>query len=308
MPPSTEREGNKANTMVQLADPKTLSQLARLQLRARLVVEGVLSGLHRSPYHGFSVEFAQHREYTPGDEIRYIDWKVFGRSDRHYIKEFEEETNLKAYLLLDASSSMTYASGPLSKLEYASVVAASLASLFLRQRDAVGLVIFDDAVRRYLPPRSLPGHFTQILEELERLEPAPKTDIGQTFHEMAERITRRGLVIILSDLFGDAEETLLGLRHFRHRRHEVIVFQIVDRDELAFPFEDLTKFEGLEGEPELLVDPLGVREEYLRQFEAFVETLKRGCRESSIDWVQMPTDQPVDLALSNYLAGRMRRS
>jgi uncharacterized protein (DUF58 family) len=290
-----------------LADPKTLSQISRLQLRARRVVEGVLSGLHRSPYHGFSVEFAQHREYTPGDEIRTVDWKVFGRSDRYYVKEFEEETNLKAYLLLDASTSMTYRSGPLSKLEYAAVVAAALATLLLQQRDAVGLVVFDDAVRRYLPPRSIPSHFTQILAELEGVQPAPKTNVGRTFHEMAERISRRGLIVILSDLFGDPEEILLGLKHFRHRRHEVIVLQIVDRDELEFPFQDLTKFEGLEGEPELMVDPRGVREEYLRQFRAFVSALERGCRETSIDWVQMPTDQPVDRSLSHYLAGRMRK-
>lgn len=290
-----------------LADPKTLSQISRLQLRARRVVEGVLSGLHRSPYHGFSVEFAQHREYTPGDEIRSIDWKVFGRSDRYYVKEFEEETNLKAYLLLDASTSMTYRSGPLSKLEYASVVAAALTSLLLQQRDAVGLVVFDDAVRRYLPPRSLASHFTQVLEELEGVRPAPKTNVGRTLHEMAERISRRGLIVILSDLFGDAEGILQGLKHFRYRRHEVIVFQIVDRDELEFPFQDLTKFEGLEGEPELMVDPRGVREEYLRQFREFVETVERGCREIGIDWVQMPTDQPVDRALSHYLAGRMRK-
>jgi uncharacterized protein (DUF58 family) len=294
-------------TSAQLADPKTLSQIARLQIRARLVVEGIISGLHRSPYHGFSVEFAQHREYTPGDEIRYIDWKVFGRSDRYYIKEFEEETNLKAYLLLDASESMTYRSGSLSKLEYASIIAAALAQLMLQQRDAVGLAVFDDAIRRYLPPRGLASHFTQILQELEGLRTAPKTNIGHTFHELAERITRRGLIIILSDLFGDPAQTLLGLRHFRHRKHEVIVFQIVDRDELEFPFQELTKFEGLEGEPELMADPRGIREEYLRQFQAFVGALERGCRESAIDWAQMPTDLPVDLALSNYLAGRMRR-
>jgi uncharacterized protein (DUF58 family) len=293
--------------MPDLADPKTLSQISRLQLRARRVVEGVLSGLHRSPYHGFSVEFAQHREYTPGDEIRTIDWKVFGRSDRYYVKEFEEETNLKAYLLLDASTSMTYRSGPLSKLAYAQVVAAALTSLLLQQRDAVGLVVFDDAVRRYLPPRSLASHFTQILEELEAVQPVPKTNVGHTLHEMAERINRRGLIVILSDLFGDPDDIMLGLKHFRHRRHEVIVVQIVDRDELEFPFQDLTKFEGLEGEPELMVDPRGVREEYLRQWGRFVATLERGCRETGIDWVQMPTDQPVDRALSHYLAGRMRK-
>src|SRR5438046_1008557 len=223
-----------------LADPQTLSRLARLQLRARLVVEGVISGLHRSPYHRFSVEFAQHREYTPGDEIRYLDWKVFGRSDRFYVKEFEEETNLKAHLLLDTSDSMTYRSGALSKLEYGCIVAASLAQLMLQQRDAVGLGLFNDQVQRYLPPRGLASHFTQMLSELEKPATAPKTDLSATFHELAERIKRRGLIIVISDLFGPAEEALMGLRHFRHRKHEVVVFQILDRDELEFPFDDLT--------------------------------------------------------------------
>jgi uncharacterized protein (DUF58 family) len=294
-------------TQQQLADPKTLSQMARLQLRANRVVEGVISGLHRSPYHGFSVEFAQHREYTPGDEIRYVDWKVFGRSDRFYIKEFEEETNLKAYLIVDASDSMNYRSGPLSKLDYGAIMAAALASLLLQQRDAVGLALFNAAIDRYLPPRGIPSHFQQILNELESVRTAPKTSLGVTFHELAERITRRGLIIIISDLFGDVQETLAGLRHFRHRKHEVIVFQVLDRDELEFPFTELTKFVGLEGEPELMADPRGIREEYLRQFTAFREALDRGCREISTDLVSVTTDQALDISLANYLASRMRR-
>jgi uncharacterized protein (DUF58 family) len=290
-----------------LADPQTLSRLSRLQLRARLVVEGVISGLHRSPYHGFSVEFAQHREYSQGDELRYLDWKVFGRSDRFYVKEFEEETNLKAYLLLDASDSMTYRSGELSKLEYGAVVAASLAQLMLRQRDAVGLALFNDRVQRYLPPRGVASHFTQMLAELEAPSTAPKTDLAATFHELAERIKRRGLIIVISDLFGPPEQALLGLRHFRHRKHEVIVFHVLDRHEIEFPFDDLTRFDGLEGEPELLVDPHAVRAEYLREFGVFVEALQRGCREIDVDMVRMPTDQPVENLLSAYLASRMRR-
>jgi uncharacterized protein (DUF58 family) len=289
-----------------LADPQTLARLSRLQLRARLVVEGVISGLHRSPYHGFSVEFAQHREYTPGDEIRYLDWKVFGRSDRFYVKQFEEETNLKAYLLLDSSDSMTYRSGELSKLEYGSVVAASLAQLMLQQRDAVGLALFNDRVQRYLPPRGLASHFTQMLAELEAPSTAPKTNLSATFHELAEQIKRRGLIIVISDLLGPVEETLIGLRHFRHRKHEVIVFHILDRDELEFPFDDLTRFDGLEGEPQLLVNPHAVRAGYLREFGVFLETLERGCREIDVDLVRMPTNQPVEQLLSAYLAARTR--
>jgi uncharacterized protein (DUF58 family) len=289
-----------------LADPQTLSRLSRLQMRARLVVEGVISGLHRSPYHGFSVEFAQHREYTPGDELRYLDWKVFGRSDRFYVKEFEEETNLKAYLLLDTSDSMTYCSGELSKLEYGSVVAASLAQLMLQQRDAVGLALFNERVQRYLPPRGLASHFTQMLSELEAPVTGPNTDLSATFHELAEQIKRRGLIIVISDLLGPLEQTLIGLRHFRHRKHEVIVFHILDRHELEFPFDDLTRFDGLEGEPHLLVDPRAVREGYLREFAAFGEALERGCREIDVDLVRMPTDEPIDQLLSTYLAARLR--
>ena len=289
-----------------LADPQTLSRLSRLHMRARLVVEGVISGLHRSPYHGFSVEFAQHREYTPGDEIRYLDWKVFGRSDRFYVKEFEEETNLKAYLLLDTSDSMTYRSGALSKLEYGCIVAASLAQLMLQQRDAVGLTLFNDQVRRYLPPRGLATHFTQMLSELEAPSTAPKTDLAATFHGLAEQIKRRGLIMVISDLFGPPEQALMGLRHFRHRKHEVVVFHLLDRHELEFPFADLTRFDGLEGEPPVLVDPPAVRTAYLREFHAFAEALERGCREIDVDLVRMPTDQPIDQLLSAYLASRMR--
>jgi uncharacterized protein (DUF58 family) len=275
-------------------------------MRARLVVEGVISGLHRSPYKGFSVEFSQHREYTQGDELRYLDWKVFGRSDRFYVKEFEEETNLKAFLLLDASDSMTYRSGELTKLEYGSIVAASLAQLMLRQRDAVGLAVFSDQVNRYLPPRGVASHYSQMLEELLAPPTAPKTDLAATFHELAEQIKRRGLIIVISDLFGPIEETLMGLRHFRHRKHEVIVFHILDRHELEFPFDDLTRFDGLEGEPDMLVDPHTIRANYLREFQGFLQALQRGCREMDVDLVRMPTDQPVEQLLSAYLAARMR--
>jgi uncharacterized protein (DUF58 family) len=297
-------------TPQQLADPQLISQIARLQVRARQVVEGVISGLHKSPYHGFSVEFAQHREYTPGDEIRYVDWKVVARSDRYYIKEFEEETNLKAYLLVDASSSMTYRGHrrEYSKLEYGHTIAAALSSLMIQQRDAVGLGIFDEAIRTYLPPRGIASHFTQILEELCRAEARPKTSIGNTFHELAERIKRRGLVVVISDLFGDVDDTLMGIRHFRHRKHEVIVFHVLDDDEITFPFTDLTKFVGLELEPDLLVDPRGVREEYLLHFRDFCERLERGCREMQVDLVRMNTREELAPLLAQYLARRMRRN
>jgi uncharacterized protein (DUF58 family) len=295
-------------TQQQLNDPQVIGAVTRLELHAREVMEGVISGLHKSPYHGFSVEFAQHREYTPGDEIRYIDWKVAARSDRYYVKEFEEETNLKAYLLVDCSESMRY-KGPkrkYSKLEYAQILAAGLSSLLIQQRDAAGVVIFNDGVQKYVPPRATATHFTQILEELVTAETKPKSELAPTFHYMADQMKRRGLVVVLSDLFGDLEDVLEGLKHFRYRKHEVIVFQILDEDETTFPFDDLTKFEGLELEPEILVDPRGIREEYLRQFNGFCYELDRRCGEIQVDIVRTVTTQDPADALTRYLAARER--
>lgn len=293
-------------TQQQLNDPQVIGAVSRLEFHAREVVEGVIVGLHKSPYRGYSVEFAQHREYTPGDEIRYIDWKVAARSDRYYVKEFEEETNLKAYLLVDTSTSMRYRGHrrKYSKLDYASILTVALSSLLMQQRDAAGLVLFNDGVQKYVPPRATATHFTQILEELAAAEEKPKTALAPTFHDIAEQTKRRGLVVVLSDLFGDVDDILAGLRHFRYRRHEVVVLHILDDDEIRFPFDDLTKFEGLELEPEILVDPRGIREEYLRQFNAFCAELERGCREIQVDLVRMPTSREPAEALTQYLAAR----
>jgi uncharacterized protein (DUF58 family) len=290
----------------QLADPATLARISKLELRARAVVEGVISGMHKSPHRGYSVEFAQHRNYTPGDEIRHIDWKVFGRSDRLYIKQYEEETNLKAYLVLDTSSSMNYQSGELSKLEYGAIVAAALASLFLRQRDSVGLALFDAGIRSFLPAAGTPIQWREILRQLGTTGTQPKTDIGATFHDLAERIKRKGLIVVLSDLFDNPQQVINGLGHFSHRKHEVIIMHLVDRDELTFPFKENVVFEGMEQEGYLPAEPNALRKEYLRLFEAFVNALKRGCRELGIDYVQMVTDQPIDIALAQYLSSRMR--
>jgi uncharacterized protein (DUF58 family) len=297
-------------TQQQLSDPQVIGAVSRLEFHAREVVEGVISGLHKSPYHGFSVEFAQHREYTPGDEIRYIDWRVAARSDRYYVKEFEEETNLKAYLMVDSSDSMRYQGHrkPFSKLEYASILAAGFASILMQQRDASGLVLFNDGVEKYVPPRATATHFTQILEELATAKSKPKTDLAPTFHYMAEQIKRRGLIVVFSDLFGDLTDVMEGLRHFRYRKHEVVVFHVLDDDEIHFPFDDLTKFEGLELEPEVLVDPRGIREEYLSQFNAFCRELERRCGETQVDLVRAVTSVPPADTLSRYLASRMGRS
>lgn len=289
-----------------LADPATLARISKLELRARVVVEGVISGMHKSPHRGYSVEFAQHRDYTPGDEIRHIDWKVYGRSDRYYVKQFEEETNLKAYFVMDTSASMNYKSGALSKLDYGAIITAALSSLLLQQRDSVGLALFNDGIKTYMPAASTPSHMRLVLGQLDTMETAPKTGVSHAFHDLAERIKRRSLIVILSDLFDDPQMVLKGLQHFRHRKHEVIIFHILDRDELRFPFKEAAIFEGMEEEGILPAEPNSLRKEYLRLFDAYVAALRRGCRELNMDYVQMPTDQPVDAAIAQYLAQRMK--
>ncbi len=299
MPGKTETEYSRA------ADPQTLARIAKLELRARLVVEGVISGMHKSPHRGYSVEFAQHRDYTQGDEIRHIDWKVYGRSDRYYIKQYEEETNLKAYLLVDTSNSMNYKSGPLSKLDYAGILASALGSLLLQQRDAVGLSLFNDGIQVFLPPSGLASQMREMLRLLESAQTAPRTNVSGTMHDLAERIKRRGLVMIFSDFFDDPDEIIKGLQHFRHRKHEVIVFHLLDRYELTFPFKESCIFEGMEEEGQLPAEPNALRKTYMEAFNAFVRKLMRGCRDMNMDYVQMPTDMPVDDALARYLHQRM---
>lgn len=285
-------------------DPKVLNKIKRLDLITRFIVEGFISGLHKSPYHGFSVEFAEHREYVPGDDIRHIDWKVFGKSDRYYIKEYEEETNLMCHIILDTSESMEYKSGEVSKLDYACYVAASLGYLITRQQDTVGLATFDNEVRKFIPPGSSLSHFNLILKELTNTEPRRKTDLGRIFNDLAERIRKRGLVIIISDLFDDPQSMMVGLRHFKHKRHEVIVFHILDEYELEFPFQKMTFFEGLEELPNLLVDPRALRKEYINAFEEYQREVKKGCSENFIDYVLFNTTTPLDAALISYLGKR----
>ncbi|MFP4056654.1 MAG: DUF58 domain-containing protein [Candidatus Brocadiia bacterium] len=286
-------------------DPQVLSKLERLDLKARLIVEGYISGLHKSPFHGFSVEFAQHREYAPGDDLRRIDWKVYGRSDRYYIKEYEEETNLVSYVLLDISESMRYASGDVSKLEYGCYIAASLVYLMLLQRDSVGLVLFDDDVRRLISDSSNPGHRRQLLDALENIRPEGRTELGQVLHDMAGQVRRRGLIILISDLFGDVDRLLAGLKHLRHRRHEVIVFHVLDDYELTFPFRELTLFKGMEGYPQLFTEPRALREQYLAELGKHTDRVRTECLGSRIDYQRLSTAERLDVALSSYLATRM---
>ncbi len=287
-------------------DPKTLNKLSRLDIIARLVVEGFVTGLHRSPYHGFSVEFAEHREYVPGDDIKHIDWKVYARSDRYYIKQYEQETNLTASILVDGSESMKFKGDPElpSKLEYACYVAASLSYLILRQRDAVGLVTFDETIRRFIPPGSSPSHRNLILNALNTIEPRERTGIGAVLHTMAERVRRKGLVIIISDLLDDPATILAGLRHFRHRRHEVIVFHVLDHAERTFPYRNMTRFDGLEQQGFVTCDPGALRTAYLEELAQFTDELRHGCRADRIDYVPLDTSEPLDVALTSYLATR----
>ena len=286
-------------------DPRTLSKASRLEVRARLVVEGYISGMHRSPYRGFSVEFAQHREYSAGDDLKHLDWKVFGRNDRYYIKEYEEETNLRCHILLDSSESMNYASpGSMTKLEYGCYIAATLSYMLLRQQDAVGLTVFDNAIKKMVPSSASPAQLRTVLYELCQITPEKKTDMSLLFHDLAERVKRRGLVILISDLFDSAENILRGLQHFRHKRHEVIVFHVLDDTEMKFPFKDMTKFLGLESWPELIVDPPSLRRAYVEEYEGFVAAMKKGCLNTRIDYAVMNTSQPLDVALTAYLATR----
>jgi len=292
-----------------LLDPHTLARLQGLELRARRIVEGFVAGLHRSPYHGFSNEFAEHREYAPGDDLRYVDWKVYGKSDRFYLKQFEVETNLILYLLLDASESMQY-QGPhaaMSKFAYAQCVAAALAFLVLHQRDAVGLAVFDQEIRQLIRPSSSPTQFKHVLRVLEDTSAASKTRTGPIFHDLAERLGRRGIVVILSDLFDDVDSMLAGLKHLRHRKHDVIVMQILDPAELDFPFQQVTMFKGLEALGNVVTEPRSLQAAYQREVQSYLKHIRAGCRAQQIDYVAIRTDQPLDTALSAFLASRRNR-
>jgi uncharacterized protein (DUF58 family) len=291
---------------VKYLDPKTLNKISHLDLKARLIVEGYVAGLHKSPFHGFSVEFAEHREYVPGDDIKHIDWKVFGKSDRYYIKQYEEETNLVAYIALDTSESMSYGSEAVTKAEYASYVAASLVFLILQQQDAVGLALFDHEVRTFLPPASHSAHMKNLIQEIANSKPREKekTDVGTTLHRLADRITKRGLIVLISDLLDKPENVLRGLRHLRHKRHDVIVFHVLDHDEVTFPFERMTQFEGLEGLPNLIANPRALRKAYLAAFDEYTQELRRGCLANNVDYVLLDTSTTLDVALSSYLATR----
>jgi uncharacterized protein (DUF58 family) len=296
-------------------DPVALASVRGLEMQARLIVEGYLSGMHKSPYHGFSVEFAQHREYVPGDDLKHLDWKVYSRTGRFYLKQYEEETNLTCWIMVDASESMRYGSGRtdakgqpiLRKYDYACMTAAAISYLTLHQQDSVGLVTFDNQIRTLLRPSSQGSHLKQFVNILNQGPGKERTRIAPIFHDLAERITRRGIILVLSDFFDEPDDILAGLKHLRHKRHEVIVMQVLDPAELEFPFQEATLFRGLEQYPELLTDPRSLRDGYLEQVRDFIHQLEHGCRFQNIDFVQLRTDRSLGVGLSGYLAHRLAR-
>ena len=294
-----------SETTYEYLDPVALSRLKNLSLAARKVVEGYFAGMHRSPHKGFSIEFAEHREYTPGVDPRHIDWRVLGRRDKLYVKQYEEETSLRCHLLLDKSASMDYRhGGKMSKLVYGSYLAASLAYLMAFQHDSVGLITYDTGVRDRVPPRQGPGHLKVLMEKLEQTNPGGETSLSETFHQLAESIKRRALVIVISDLFDDPEKLVSALKHFRHKKHEVIVFHVLDPAELTFPFDDVTRIEDMENRREVISDPLAFRKSYLEELAKFLEVVRGGCTSAQIDYALADTSQPFDWFLGTYLARR----
>ncbi len=288
-------------------DPAVVAQLANMELRARFVVEGFITGLHRSPYHGFSVEFTEHRPYMPGDEIRHIDWKAFGKTEKYFIKQFEEETNLKSQVILDASRSMAFAAeGRITKFAYASSIAAALAYLMVEQRDAVGLTLYDETIRQSLPPHATRSYLRQILLALEHAQPGNGTQTATALHAIAERLTRKGLIIVLSDLFDDPERTVTALRHFRHKGNEVIVMHVLDPLERSFAFGGDAVFEDLESGERVMTQPWHLQRAYAEAMRQFVGTIRGRCLDNGIDYVLLDTATPYDRALTEYLNKRAR--
>jgi uncharacterized protein (DUF58 family) len=289
-------------------DPAVIARLGTMELRARTIVEGFLSGLHRSPYKGFSVEFAEYRQYLPGDDLSTLDWKVYARSDRFYVKKFEEETNVDCHLLLDMSASMGYASkGAVTKLAYGSFLAGALAYLMTRQRDAVGFIAFDDRIIDRLPASARPGHLRSVLIALDRLTLGRQSDVSRPLHQLADTILKRSIAVLISDLLDDPAAVIRGLKHLRFRGTDVIVFHVLDRDELTFPFDRATKFRDLESDAEVLAVPAAVRDEYLKAVQDLCGVYERELRLSGIDYVRLDTSEPLDFALASYLSSREKR-
>jgi uncharacterized protein (DUF58 family) len=285
--------------------PEAIKRISRMELRARHVVEGFLSGMHRSPYFGQSVEFLQHREYVTGDDLRHVDWKVWARADRLVVKQFEEDTNVRCTLLVDVSNSMRYGNGHLNKYEYACTVASSLAYLVLRQQDAVGCVAFDERVRTKVPTRSKRTHIMSVVQSLDVTQPADKTDMYGILRSVAEEYPRRGMMVLVSDLLVNPQSVLRGLKLLRQRGHDVMVFHVLDDDEIDFPFSGPTRFEGLESLDYLNCNPRALREGYLAALNQYLDEMRRGCARATVDYALIRTSDPLDAVLANYLSNRL---
>jgi uncharacterized protein (DUF58 family) len=287
--------------------PEVIKRIGRLEIRARHIVEGLLSGMHRSPYFGQSVEFLQHRQYAPGDDLRRVDWKVWAKQDRLYVKQYEEDTDLRCCVLVDTSASMEYGSGPLNKCDYAVTSAAALAYLLLRQQDAVGCVVFDERVRQTIPLRTSNSHLTAIVRALEPRQPRDKTGISDVLTRVAETYPRRGMMILISDLLVEPADVLRGLRLLRQLGHDVLVLHVMDDDELDFPFARPARFEGLESADQLTCNPRALREGYLAALDNFLATLRHGCAHDNVDYALIRTSMPLDAALTAFLKHRQSR-
>lgn len=296
-----------ASREASFVSPKVLMEIDNLQLRAKVVVEGFLSGLHRSPYHGFSVEFSEYRQYTPGEDLRHLDWRVFARSDRYYIKRFEDETNLRCHLLLDLSRSMGFSSVSYTKAEYAKTAVATMAYFLSRQSDAVGLLTFHEKVADYLPARYRPGHLHRLMLCLEKQVEGRDTDLALPLEQVARTVTKRGLMVIVSDLMAPIDRLEANLGYIRSRGHEVILFRILDPSERTFPFKKPALFRDLESSRELYVDPDAVRKQYVQRFKKHTEAIAGACRNLGIDFCELTSDQPLELVLFDFLSARMRR-
>lgn len=286
-------------------EPERIGKLKNLNLLVRQAVEGFISGLHRSPHRGFSVEFAEHREYAPGDDLRHLDWVAWGRSDRYYVKQYEQETNLHAHILLDVSGSMNYAHGTgVTKLQYGCFLAACLSYLMCRQQDVVSMIAFDDAVRFNLPGGSTPAHLDRIFKHLESVRPGKRTAMAETFHDLARTLAKRGLVIIISDLYDDVDQIMRALQHFVYKKHQIIVFHLMDPAEIEFPFRRMVSLVDRETNERIEVDPRYLRQAYLEEIHNFIERYRRECSDRNIEYVLTRTDTPYDRMLLNYLNRR----
>ena len=301
---ANQRTGMTNN--ISLINPSVLASISNLELRARTAVEGFLNGLHKSPFRGFSVEFTEYSHYNPGDDIRHVDWKLYARSDKYYIKQYEDETNVRCHILLDSSASMGYGSGDVTKLEFARTLASALAYFMIRQRDAVGMIIFDEKIREFLPSRYKQSHLIQILRALANMELGNKTNLARPISDLAFNLNRKGLVILISDLLDDEETIIKGLQHIRFKGNDVIVFHVMDNAELTFPFERISQFEDMESHEKLTAAPRAIRKAYLRELEKFCSFYRQKCQVNGIDYCQLNTSEPLDTALSSYLSRRSK--